>query len=514
MVMKKDTGVLVTMIIFIILTLGLGVGEYFTAKALKEANGVLQTKKSDLASKEKDLREKTEQVGWMKEKIGYSADFDYDQLVTDLDKRLQSLVKKDDADYPTVAAGCLESEPESCLDAINQLVASAAAKNEELRNLVDERDSYEKDAEDEEEKTGAQKSNFDNEVADLTEDSRQQNEEANRKYDELNFDTQKKVEEVGVVKRDSAATNEHYREETAAARETVEQIAEVNNSLRTKIEQLTNPYFDEPDALIVYVDQQNRTVRLNIGREDGVRLLTTFSVFPADSLEKGEIKEKGTLEIVNIIGDHESEGRIVEDELTEPFAPGDLVYTPLWSTGEKLAYALDYYLDVDGDNKDDLDLMVNVINAGGAAVDAWIDKTGELRGKVTPAVNYVILSNTPIDKALDEDSNLSDEVKDKILKAHEKLLEEAQINGVRLMKLSEFLRRTNFRRGTDIARFKEPGGLDAKPEGGSVPTILNPNASAEDAAAAVKDENGGSVGEKSSSDGDSPVFRKRTPKDI
>ena len=517
-------------IIFIVLTLGLGVGEYFTAKALNETNkGKLQTALNNYNAAVKSNTTSLEWDGRLKESLGYSPDMKTEDISKDLEERLKGLGGVDYA---------------SCAEAIRGLVAAINERNADIQQANAERDQHLATAVTEDQRAVAQKADFDAEIDKITAANKAEMVKAAEEYDTLSGETVDQVREVEQAKRTAAVNREHLKKQTAEAEESVKAIADINAALRTEIEQLTDPYFEEPDGAVVYVDQDERVVRLNIGKSQGLRLLTKFAVFDDNALDRGEIKPKGAVEVIRFVGEDQADARIIDDEetlknvihsidregtaarvleneLTDPIAEGDLIYTPLWQKGEDVRYALDYFLDIDGDGADDLDLLVNVINATGGKVDAWIDKNGELRGEVTTDTSYLIVSNTPLEEALDA-AAASEELRKAVGESRKKLFDEAQLDGLRQMKLNEFLRRSHFRQTSEVTRFREPGGLDVKPDTTRVPVIpnsaapstfnLNPDQAKIDPesvpspAAAPSEADG-------TDDGAAPVFRRREPKD-
>ena len=519
-------------IIFIVLTLGLGVGEYFTAKALNQAMAGSKTAKENYDKALAENRNLSEQAARLKTLIGYSGDMKTDDLVKDLETRLGEL------------GG---SNYTNCDGAIAGLVGEIAARNGSLQEANSDRDQHYVTAGEEGELSKQQKADFDNEIDNITTQNKGQLKEAAAQYDVLSDQTVDEVRNVEQAKRTAAVNREHIKGQTVAAEKSVKVIADINANLRSKIEELTDPSFEVPDGKVVYVDQMSRVVRLNIGQDQGLRLLTKFAVFPENALERGEIVPKGAVEVIRFVGKNESDARIIDDEETlrtvvrsidkegaaakvlaaeqfDPIASGDLVYTPLWKRGERPAYALDYFLDVENDGSDDLDLVINIIEANDGVVSAWIDKNGELRGTVGPETTYLIVSNTPLDEALDA-AEVSDETKEAVRAAHAELIEKAQVNGLRQMKLNEFVRRSHFRQSTDVARFAEPGGLDEAPDTTRVPIVPNSSESSiynlNPGDAKIDPESGTAIGGASGSsaesgggESESPKFRRRTPKDI
>ncbi len=442
-------------LVFFGLALALGISEYFTAMALYSA----KVRGSDYKALQQELnREETRLTAdaqMFKTKMTGGDSQESEQLISSYPETLSR------------AAGDLSNTPKSCLSVIEGLVQNLGEKDRQLEEALKERDSYKLIADTETDKTDVQKETFDTKTDDLNNTNSKRQEDAENRYKDLQAQKSELEKTVAEVKADDKALVERLETQAADAEESVKMISGINNSLRGRIEQLIDPLTEVPDGKIVYVDQLNRVVWLNIGEADGVRLLTTFGVYSKDALAEGVLDSKGSLEIIRIVDAHECEARILNDEMEDPFVPGDYVFTPLWKSGEQVKVALDYFLDVDGDNKDDLDLLVNLINSSGSAVSAWIDKEGEVRGQIEPDVDYIIMSNTPIMTILDTDPDLTDDLKTKIRDAHMNLLDSAEQNGVPRISLAEFLRKTHYKQSARVSRYQEPGGVKQTDHGGT-----------------------------------------------
>ncbi|MBO7725480.1 MAG: hypothetical protein J6S40_03340 [Thermoguttaceae bacterium] len=448
-------------LVFFVLALALGISEYFTAMALYSAKVQTHdygTLSSQLNSENNRL---TGDADTLKNLIGVGGDSS-DAVVAAASETLKNV------------AGDQSETPKSCLMVIEGLVQNLTGKDRQLEKATKDRDSYKLIADMETEKADTQKETFDTKTDDLNNTNDKRQEDAENRYKDLQAQKAELEKTVAEVKADDNALIDKLETQTADAEESVKMIAGINASLRDRIERLTDPLTEIPDGKIVYVDQLNRVVWLNIGEADGVRLLTTFGVYSKDALADGALESKGSLEVIRIVDAHECEARILNDEMEDPFVPGDYIFTPLWKSGEQVKVALDYFLDVDGDNKDDLDLLVNLINQSGSSVSAWIDKDGEIRGKIEPDVNYIIMSNTPIMTIIDSDPDMSDEMKNKIRDAHMHLLDDADKKGVPRISLAQFLHETHYKQSARVSRYQEPGGVKQTDRGG-IPIVSHAN---------------------------------------
>ena len=456
--MDKSQGLIITLIVFIIISLGLGVVSYFTSQGYKETVVKFKESEEKLQKAEGEIRTLNGNLDKIKEKVGYPA-LNPDELLAEMDKALQS------------AKGDLTDVPKDYKGALEELALNAQTKSAELLEAQRQRDDYMAKLEEANKTMVAQKEEFDAKVVSLDADFKTQIAAAASRNDELNARNETLVKEVDNIKIEAKKINEEERVKAADANETAAAIAGINVSLRDKLDQMTRADFDVPDGKIIYVDQLNKKVRLNIGKAEDLRLLTTFGVFPFNALELGELKSKGSIEVIRLLGEHEAEGRILSDEMLNPVLPGDLIFTPLWKQGDTIKFALDYFLDIDKDGKSDLDTLVNLIRSSGSEVAAWIDETGEIKGEIDPNVTYMILGNENIVELLKNDNTKEQDVKDKIQKAHMKMIEECRNNSVREVRLSEFLRRVNYRNIAEVDRYQEEGGMRTDRSGPTAPVV-------------------------------------------
>ena len=133
-------------IIFIVLTLGLGIGEYFTAKALQKKNADLANALSAYNSNVSKNATLLERDGRLKETLGYSPDMKTEDISKDLEERLKGL---GGVDYS------------NCADAIRGLVGEISQRNADIQQANADRDQHFMTAAVEDERAVTQKADFD-----------------------------------------------------------------------------------------------------------------------------------------------------------------------------------------------------------------------------------------------------------------------------------------------------------------------------------------------------------------
>ncbi len=212
--------------------------------------------------------------------------------------------------------------------------------------------------------------------------------------EKLAADTQAKLSSV---RKDLTTEIEKQKEDLEKLKKS---LATTQTSLEQKttvIDDLKRTIVDVPDGEIRWVNQRTGLVWINVGRADGLQPLMTFSVFPADISDLSKGARKGTIEVTQILGDHMAEARITEDTITDPLMPGDKIDTALWNPGEQLHFALAGMMDVNGDGRNDLDLVKNLIAMNNGVVDSYEDDKGQVHGLSEMSINtrYLVQGGEP-----------------------------------------------------------------------------------------------------------------------
>lgn len=169
----------------------------------------------------------------------------------------------------------------------------------------------------------------------------------------------------------------------------------VKDRFKEQRDQLLDPVFKVADGKVARVNQHSGTVWLTIGRGDLLKRQTTFSVYSGDAADVADPPSKGKIEVIRILGDHLSEARILEDDITDPILMGDLIYTPVWTPGRAERFALAGAMDLDEDTRDDRQIVRNLITRSGGVVDAELSEEGEILGEMTPDTRFLVLGDQP-----------------------------------------------------------------------------------------------------------------------
>ncbi len=148
------------------------------------------------------------------------------------------------------------------------------------------------------------------------------------------------------------------------------------------------------DWKIIEMDRRGTNPYINLGSADHVKPQLTFSIHGVGLDGRPIGPPKGTLEVVNVIGDHLSRTRVtaVKDPNRDPILKGDVLYNPSWNPILKKHVALAGIMDLTGDGRDSLAEFMRNLERQNVIVDAWLDpKDYSIKGKgITVRTDYLI----------------------------------------------------------------------------------------------------------------------------
>jgi len=247
---------------------------------------------------------------------------------------------------------------------------------------------------------------------------------------------------VADVRKTAGATVAAAQGEKEQADKELKRVVGLLTKASDTIDHIKNPVIDVPSGKIEWINQRNRSVWINLGSADYLNRLTTFSVYDAGVGTLAQTKAKASIEVTKILGPHLAEARITEDTITNPILPGDVIYTPIWEPGKPKHFALVGLIDVDGDGKSDLDMVVNLIRMSGGVVDAWQTVDGKMSGKMTPEINYVVVGKEPSESATKD-----------YVKVYNDMMRDAANWALRRITLQDLLTQMGYRQEERVVHF-------------------------------------------------------------
>ncbi len=252
-----------------------------------------------------------------------------------------------------------------------------------------------------------------------------------------------------------------------------EKMNEVDNQLSATTNALQNARkvdLEAPDGEVIWVNQVDGTVYIDLGYKDGLRRQTSFSVYDHDVANALTAEPKGTLEVVEVKQDM-SIAKVTsdiysKDKLLNPILKGDKIISAVFHRGEPERFAVVGKIDIDGDGRSDLPLLLRLIERNGGVVDAFVDESGNQGGssKITPRTKYLVMGEKPTDKT-----------KTEILDAYNDMVKLADDNGVRVIPLKDLLDHMGFEgQGRSVGLGRSANPDDFKPKSGDQPFRRRP----------------------------------------
>jgi hypothetical protein len=214
----------------------------------------------------------------------------------------------------------------------------------------------------------------------------------------------------------------------------------INDKLREELDDIKKESFEVGDGIIARVENAANLVWINLGDADFLKPRQTFSVYSKDTPGVGRTSAdvKGKVEVTRVLDPHLSEAKIIEQDTFRPMAPGDIVYTPLWSPGRAEKFAVVGFIDLDNDGQNDRELFHQEMAVRGAELADEVDDDGERTGSgINETIKFLILGKIP-----DIANIANDEEREKAKKVLEHLQEmrqEARQHGIRIVTMNDFL---------------------------------------------------------------------------
>lgn len=435
----KNQGEIISLIVFVILTLALGVTTYFGFDKSSVTKAELESAKSELANATESASALAKNLAVVKTRAGFQPE-----------EKGADIVAAMSVDVATALGS--GSENLSYKAAVAQLQKNISTLDKQISDIVADRDLQIQNANSSVALAVQQQTKYAANVDAQQKAQETAQADARQNYDKLTQDFVDQTKRFDSVSRQAREAIQVANAETEENREIATRFANINIDLNKRIDELTDADFSKEDARVVSVDQVSKTVRLNVGTAQGARPLMEFNVYPYDVFAQGAKVAKGKLQVIRTIQDDACEAKIISDENDAPVQPGDLVYTSLWTRGDVMRYALSLRLDVNADGKSDLRELVNLVEANGFQVAAYLDDSGEIHGKIETGVDRVIVADLPISSVLEADASLTPEQRAELETANDKFLADAKANGVREMKLSDFLIRMDYKATDQVVR--------------------------------------------------------------
>ena len=474
MASKDGNGLVISLSIFVLLTIGLGVAWYMTWAHSADVQRQLATAQDAERNSKGIITDQNTQLNVLKQVIGHgNPDSPTDEVVTGVRAEIAALAGDGSASAQSLEPAMIKNATDRDVN-----MAAATERGIQVQTIAGEK----KAAEDRHENT--MKSMQTQVTA---------KEEELRKLEVLHGEQlnarEKQIDELKITVR------EEQDKFTTLQTQSSRQIEELENDIREKREALivltqiareqADMSFEREDGRLVFVDQSSLTGSIDLGSRDELRVGTTFSVYKKNNSGVGRRSNediKGKIEVIKITGDHSAVVRIVDQLAGNPLAPDDPIYSPIFASGQKLEIAVAGLLDFDGNPGGDRDEFIRLVSGANAKIAIQISDDAELVDQnlnalteadpigtlITEKTRFLIIGD------LGETNQTQDSVKQalyqKMQQNASKMKNAALNHGVHVLSLSSFLEYIGYSRKNIAFKpgDKFPGFL---PNGGLSPTV-------------------------------------------
>jgi hypothetical protein len=211
---------------------------------------------------------------------------------------------------------------------------------------------------------------------------------------------------------------------------------------------------DLPKGHVFKIDSTGEMPYIDLGSEDNLKTQVTFSVHGKGVDGKPLPQSKVGVEVVRVVGDHLSQVRILMPEdpkerrrvqaqlAADPVLAGDFLFNPAWSPNLKQHVAVVGIIDLTGDGHDNTQEFLRQLKLQNVVVDAWLDmKSLKMTGEVTRQTDLLVVGGYPDfgTGVIVKDNDPKTEKKNAALKAMTDAQEQAAKLGVRIVRLNDFL---------------------------------------------------------------------------
>jgi hypothetical protein len=443
---RENQDLQIALIVSVMFTIVLGVLLFLCYRSYTDTAKTLKTTQDDNNKKQAEATTTRDELNKLKRFVGVAES----DKIGDIENLFNEDMKKYGGAYP--------AESQFYRPLVEKMFQNKLDLQKELSVTKDENQQLKDQYVLREAGKDAQLKQFDEKISQVTQDLNSRTESFRKDRDRLTEEANKIKDHLQTVQKETgtvAAKLEAKNQETTSQLKKTIKIAQ---QLREENAKLVTPTPDKPDGEIRWVNQRNGTVWIDVGKADNLNILTSFSVYPNNNSNLGKESKKASIEVTQVLGDHLAEARILDDKVADPIMPGDIIDTPIWSPGDKRHFALAGFMDVDGDNKNNVQLLKTLIEMNGGIVDSMVDDKGKKIGDITTQTRYLIRGENPVEK---KDTAGAD--------GYNKMIDEADKLGIQKISVQELLERMGYKSQTHVVTFgtgADPRDFKAKPEGG------------------------------------------------
>ncbi len=389
MAARENQGLQIALIIFVMLSIGTSVTTYLFFSNWKENErkaAAAEQKASEAATKKSDSdKQNADLIALIGNKWGSDAKSIHDGLIGDFNAGAYSALGLNDKtpdDQKTVTK--IINEAKTTLDNYKKTIGDREKERDQFKNQLTQADLANQG------KLKQVEAARDAAVKTLEEEQKKYKDAA----DALKLEKDQLVQDKAELNKQREQLKTEYDQKMAVL---TSQLAKANTDVAKIKDELAKFSKIDPSVMggrITWINQRDNMAYLNLGSDDGLRRRISFSVYPSGTTDVAKATPKGKLEVVNVTGPHESEARIIDNPITNPLLPGDLVHTVGWHPGQHEHFAIAGFVDLDGNGTDQTKKLHDLILANGGFVDAEIVEIKGPEGKPTLKVNGNVNVNT------------------------------------------------------------------------------------------------------------------------
>jgi hypothetical protein len=449
---RENQGLQIALIVSVMLTIILGGTTYYFYRQYDEASTKAVASASDAAKKDTAAKDIARELNDLKKKvIGVSETEKVDTIISstfkdDMNKYAGSYAEEDRVYHRLL---------EKMQGTINDKNTELAATKLETQRLADQIKLFEAAKQ-------QQIDDFQKARDAASQDLANERTKFNAETDRIHQDETKLQTDMQAVRKDAAADKAKADAKIAEDAALAVKQSRIITMQSEQVQKITATNIDVFNGQIVWVDQRLGRVWISVGRGDALPRQITFAVYPHDTTDLTVTgAKKASIEVTQVLSDHLSEARVLEDTISNPIIQGDKIYTPLWAPGEKKHFALAGFMDVTGDGKSHLQTVMELIKMNDGIIDAYIDeKTNKVVGEVGVNTRYLVLGEAPNEKGIPA-----------MLDAFTKIKGKAATFGVQTLQLGDLLQRMGWKNETPVIHYgpgANPKDFAAKPDEGGV----------------------------------------------
>jgi len=174
---------------------------------------------------------------------------------------------------------------------------------------------------------------------------------------------------------------------------------------RRELSDLRSDKFENVQGELTHVIEGGDLVIISLGSSDALRAGVQFGVIAADSINIQEAPLKATIEVVKVVNANSSQCRVLGNpSYRNPLIQGDKIYSPFWAPGRKVRIALAGDIDIDNDDRSDIEQLRSMIALAGAEVAFVLTRETGREGEFDANVRFLVIGEKPASEA---DANAS-----------------------------------------------------------------------------------------------------------